>query len=416
MTEDAIAIIARRRFALPSLNPRLDLLHPYPFERLRALFAGVTPDPSKTPISLSIGEPKHRTPKLVLDALAEGGAGLANYPMTAGALALREAIAAWLARRHALPSLDAATQVLPTLGSREALFGFAQAIVDASRPNATVVVPNPFYQIYEGAALLAGAQPWYVNADASRGFAPDWESVPADVWKRTQLLYLCSPDNPTGRVAPLDEWQKLFELSDRHGFVIAADECYSEIYFDEARPTLSALSAAVRSGREDFRRLVAFGSLSKRSNAPGLRSGYVAGDAALVKQFLLYRTYHGSAMSPAVAAASIAAWSDEAHVVENRRKYAQKFAALQPRVASVLECPMPDAAFYLWARTPGDDTAFARALYAEENVVVLPGSFIARDAHGTNPGRERVRIALVAEPDECAQGIDRLVDFARRRQ
>jgi N-succinyldiaminopimelate aminotransferase len=395
------------------LNPRLDLLHPYPFERLRALFAGVTPDAAKSPISLSIGEPKHRTPQLVLDALAAGGAGLANYPMTAGAPALREAIAAWLVRRHALPDLEAATQVLPTLGSREALFGFAQAIVDASRPNATVVVPNPFYQIYEGATLLAGARPWYVNADASRGFAPDWESVPDEVWKHTQLLYLCSPDNPTGRVAALGEWQQLFELSDRHGFVIAADECYSEIYFDEAQPTLSALSAAVRSGREDFRRLISFGSLSKRSNAPGLRSGYVAGDAALVRRFLLYRTYHGSAMSPAVAAASIAAWGDEAHVVENRRKYAQKFATLQPRVAGVLECPMPDAAFYLWARTPGDDTAFARALYAQENVVVLPGSFIAREAHGANPGRDRVRIALVAEPDECAEGIARLVDFAR---
>ena len=396
------------------MNPRLDLLHPYPFERLRALFAGVTPDASKTPISLSIGEPKHQTPKLVLDALAAGGAGLANYPMTAGAPALREAIAAWLARRHSLPRLDAATQVLPTLGSREALFGFAQSVVDASRPNATVVVPNPFYQIYEGATLLAGARPWYVNADAGRGFAPDWDSVPDDVWKHTQLLYLCSPDNPTGRVAALDEWRKLFALSDRHGFVIAADECYSEIYFDEAEPTLSALSAAAQSGRDDFRRLIAFGSLSKRSNAPGLRSGYVAGEAALVRQFLLYRTYHGSAMSPAVAAASIAAWGDEAHVVENRRKYARKFATLQPRVAGVLECPMPDAAFYLWARTPGDDTAFARALYEQENVVVLPGSFIAREADGANPGRNRVRIALVAEPDECAEGVDRLVAFARR--
>ena len=396
------------------MNPRLDLLHPYPFERLRALFAGVTPDAARTPISLSIGEPKHRTPKLVLDALAAGGAGLANYPMTAGAPALREAIAAWLVRRHSLARLDPATQVLPTLGSREALFGFAQAIVDASRPNATVVVPNPFYQIYEGATLLAGARPWYVNADASRGFAPDWDSVPGDVWKHTQLVYVCSPDNPTGRVAGRAEWERLFALSDRHGFVIAADECYSEIHFDEAAPTLSALTVAARSGRDDFRNLIAFGSLSKRSNAPGLRSGYVAGDAELVKRFLLYRTYHGSAMSPAVAAASIAAWGDEAHVVENRRKYAQKFATLQPRVASVLDCPMPDAAFYLWARTPIDDTAFARALYAQENVIVLPGSFIAREAHGANPGRNRVRIALVAEPDECAEGIARLVEFTRR--
>lgn len=396
------------------MNPRLDLLHPYPFERLRALFAGVTPDPAKRAISLSIGEPRHPTPKLVLDALAAGGAGLANYPMTAGAPALREAIAAWLARRHELPTLDPATQVLPTLGSREALFGFAQAIVDASRPGATVVIPNPFYQIYEGAALLAGAGTWCVNAEPSRRFAPDWASVPDEVWARTQLLYVCSPDNPTGRVTSLAEWQRLFELSDRHGFTIAADECYSEIYFDESRPTLSALSAAKANGRADYRRLIVFGSLSKRSNAPGLRSGYVAGDAALVKQFLLYRTYHGSAMSPAVAAASIAAWHDEAHVVENRRKYAQKFTVLQPRLASVLDCPMPDAAFYLWARTPGDDTDFARRLYAEENVTVLPGSYLARDAHGTNPGRNRIRIALVAEPDECAEAIERIVAFATR--
>ncbi len=398
-----------------SVNPRLDLLQPYPFERLRALFAGVTPNPAKRAISLSIGEPKHPTPRLVLDALAAGGAGLANYPMTAGAPALREAIAAWLARRHHLPALDPATQILPTLGSREALFGFAQAIVDASRPGATVVTPNPFYQIYEGAALLAGADTWCVNADPSQGFAPDWDSVPSAVWARTQLLYVCSPDNPTGRVATLAEWQRLFDLSDRHGFTIAADECYSEIFFDEARPTLSALAAAQASGRSDYRRLIVFGSLSKRSNAPGLRSGYVAGDAALVKQFLLYRTYHGSAMSPAVAAASIAAWQDEAHVIENRRKYAQKFTALQPRLAGVLECPMPEAAFYLWPRTPADDADFARSLYAEENVTVLPGSFIARDAHGTNPGRNRIRIALVAEASECAEAIERIVAFAQRR-
>ena len=397
------------------MNPRLDLLQPYPFERLRALFAGVTPDPARRPISLSIGEPRHPTPRLVLDGLASGGAGLANYPMTVGAPALREAIAAWLSRRHGLRVLDPATQVLPTLGSREALFGFAQAVLDASRPGATVVIPNPFYQIYEGAALLAGAGTWCVNADSSRNFAPDWESVPNEVWARTQLLYVCSPDNPTGRVTPLAEWQRLFELSDRHGFTIASDECYSEIYFDETKPTLSALSAAQASGRSGYPRLIAFGSLSKRSNAPGLRSGFIAGDAALVKQFLLYRTYHGSAMSPAVATASIAAWQDETHVVENRRKYAQKFAALQPRVASVLDCPMPEAAFYLWARTPGDDTDFARRLYAEQNVTVLPGSYIARDAHGTNPGRNRIRIALVAESQECAEAVERIVDFATRR-
>ena len=397
------------------MNPRLDLLSPYPFERLRALFAGIAPAPGKRAISMSIGEPKHPTPRLVLDALAAAGAGLSNYPMTAGAPALREAIAAWLARRHGLSALDPALQVLPTLGSREALFAFAQAIVDASRPGATVLMPNPFYQIYEGAALLAGALASCVNADPKRGFAPDWQAVPDEVWARTQLVYVCSPDNPTGRVTPLAEWERLFALSDRYGFTIASDECYSEIFFDEGSAPLSALAAARATGRDDYRRLVVFGSLSKRSNAPGLRSGYVAGDAALVRRFLLYRTYHGSAMSPAVAAASIAAWNDEGHVIANRREYAKKFSALQPRLARVLPCAMPDAAFYLWAATPGDDATFARDLYAAENVTVLPGSFLAREAHGTNPGRHRIRIALVAAADECEEAIDRIVAFATTR-
>ena len=399
------------------MNPRLQTLQPYPFERLRALMSGVVPPAGKHAINLSIGEPRHPTPKLVLDALAQGAVtGLANYPTTAGMPALREAIAAWLARRYALPALDAAANVLPVLGSREALFAFAQTIVDASRPGATVVMPNPFYQIYEGAALLAGALPYCVNADPDAGFAHRWHEVPDDVWSRTQLLYVCSPDNPTGRVLDLAGWRALFALSDRHGFVIAADECYTEIYFDEAKPPLGALGAAHALGRTGFPRLVVFGSLSKRSNAPGLRSGYVAGDAALLKAFLLYRTYHGSAMSASVATASLAAWNDEAHVIANRAEYAVKFAALQPRLAPVLSCAMPDAAFYLWARTPGDDAEFARRLLAEENVLVLPGSFLARDAHGANPGRGRIRIALVAHRDECAEAIQRIVAFARRTE
>ena len=399
------------------MNPRLQTLQPYPFERLRALMSGVVPPAGKHAINLSIGEPRHPTPKLVLDALAQGAVtGLANYPTTAGMPALREAIAAWLARRYALPALDAAANVLPVLGSREALFAFAQTIVDASRPGATVVMPNPFYQIYEGAALLAGALPYCVNADPDAGFAHRWHEVPEDVWSRTQLLYVCSPDNPTGRVLDLAGWRALFALSDRHGFVIAADECYTEIYFDEAKPPLGALGAAHALGRTGFPRLVVFGSLSKRSNAPGLRSGYVAGDAALLKAFLLYRTYHGSAMSASVATASLAAWNDEAHVIANRAEYAAKFAALQPRLAPVLSCAMPDAAFYLWARTPGDDAEFARRLLADENVLVLPGSFLARDAHGANPGRGRIRIALVAHRDECAEAIERIVAFARRTE
>jgi N-succinyldiaminopimelate aminotransferase len=399
------------------VNPRLQTLQPYPFERLRALMSGVVPPADKRAINLSIGEPRHPTPKLVQDALAQGAVtGLANYPMTAGVPALREAIAAWLARRYGLPALDAAANVLPVLGSREALFAFAQTVVDASRPGATVVMPNPFYQIYEGAALLAGALPYCVNADSDAGFAHRWHDVPDDVWSRTQLLYVCSPDNPTGRVLDLPGWRALFALSDRHGFVIASDECYAEIYFDEARPPLGALAAAHALGRSGFPRLVVFGSLSKRSNAPGLRSGYVAGDAALLKAFLLYRTYHGSAMSAAVATASLAAWNDEAHVIANRAEYAAKFAALQPRLAPALPCTMPDAAFYLWARTPGDDARFARRLLAEENVQVLPGSFLARDAHGANPGRGRIRIALVAGRDECAEAIERIVAFVRRTE
>ena len=402
--------LARRK---PILNPRLSRLQPYPFERLRQWFAGVTPNPALAPINLSIGEPRHPTPPFVLEALAAGLRGLSNYPTTIGAPALREAIAAWLAQRHGLAALDAGTQVLPVLGSREALFAFAQTVVDASRVGALVLMPNPFYQIYEGAALLAGAEPYCVNGIAGRGFAPAWRDVPDTVWARAQLVYVCSPDNPTGRVTTADDWAFLFEMSDRYGFVIAADECYSEIYFDEAQPPVGALAVAHARGRAGFPRLVSFGSLSKRSNAPGLRSGYVAGDAELLKAFLLYRTYHGSAMSPAVAAASIAAWGDEAHVRANRVEYAAKFASLQPKVADVLPCAMPDAAFYLWAKTPIDDADFARRLLAEQAVTVLPGSFLARDAHGTNPGRGYVRIALVAARHECAEAIDRILTLAR---
>ena len=397
----------------PNLNPRLSRLQPYPFERLRQWLAGITPNPARAPIDLSIGEPRHPTPALVLEALVGAARGLANYPTTIGAPALRDAIATWLVRRHGLHALDPATQVLPVLGSREALFAFAQTVIDASRVGASVLMPNPFYQIYEGAALLAGAWPHCVNSVAADGFAVGWRDVPDSVWARAQLVYVCSPDNPTGRVTTPDEWAFLFGMSDRHGFVIAADECYSEIYFDEAKPPIGALAVAQALGRTGFPRLVSFGSLSKRSNAPGLRSGYVAGDALLLKAFLLYRTYHGSAMSRVVAAASIAAWGDEAHVRANRAEYAAKFAKLQPRLAGALSCAMPDAAFYLWAKTPIDDGIFARRLLAEQAVTVLPGSFLARDVDGTNPGRGYVRIALVAGRDECAEAVDRVLTLAR---
>jgi N-succinyldiaminopimelate aminotransferase len=401
-------------FATPAVNPLLPRLQPYPFERLRQLFAGVTPNPAYRAISLGIGEPKHATPDFIKTALtASLDTGLAGYPPTAGEPALRAACAAWLKRRYSL-TLDPATQILPVNGSREALFALAQTVVDPTRPGATVVFPNPFYQIYEGAAFLSGAEPYYAPSDPARNFAVDWDSVPAEVWARTQLLYVCSPGNPTGAVMPLDEWRKLFALSDEHGFVIASDECYSEIYFRD-EPPLSGLEAAAQLGRSDFKRLIAFTSLSKRSNVPGLRSGFVAGDAALIKPFLLYRTYHGSAMSPVVQAASIAAWGDEEHVIANRRQYREKFAQVTPLLSAVMDVALPDASFYLWAGVPaawnGSDTDFARELYAQYNVTVLPGSYLAREASGRNPGLGRVRMALVAETAECQEAAQRIVQF-----
>ncbi|HVZ43677.1 MAG TPA: succinyldiaminopimelate transaminase [Ramlibacter sp.] len=393
------------------MNPLLARLQPYPFERLKQLFAGVTPNPAYRPISLGIGEPKHPTPDFIKralnDAMYTPGMDLTGYPPTAGMPLLREAFVSWLQRRYGL-ELDPATQVLPVNGSREALFAFAQTVIDATRP-ATVVCPNPFYQIYEGAALLAGADAYYAPSDPARNFAVDWASVPADVWRRTQLVFVCSPGNPTGAVMPLAEWKKLFELSDRYGFTIASDECYSEIYFRD-EPPLGGLEAAARLGR-DFERLVAFTSLSKRSNVPGMRSGFVMGDADILKQFLLYRTYHGSAMSPVVQAASIAAWSDEHHVVDNRAQYRRKFAQVTPVLAEVLDVKLPDAGFYLWAGVPGSDEEFARELFARFNVTVLPGSYLARETQGANPGAGRVRMALVAQTAECLEAAQRIVEF-----
>ncbi len=393
------------------MNPLLSSLQPYPFERLKQLFSTVTPNPAYAPISLGIGEPRHATPQLVLDALAKATAQLAAYPATAGLPALRESCVNWMQRRYGL-KLDAATQVLPVNGSREALFAFAQTVIDPKR-DAVVVCPNPFYQIYEGAALLAGAQTYYAPSDPALNFNVNWDSVPADVWAKTQLLFVCSPGNPTGAVMPMSDWEKLFALSDQYGFVIASDECYSEIYFREEAP-LGGLEAAAKLGRNDFNNLVAFTSLSKRSNVPGMRSGFVAGDAHILKQFLLYRTYHGSAMSGMVQAASIAAWNDEAHVVANREQYRQKFAAVTPLLEAVMDVRLPDAGFYLWAAVPGgDDVAFARDLLAQYNVTVLPGSYLARQAQGFNPGAGRIRMALVAETAECLEAAQRIVNFAK---
>ena len=395
------------------MNPLLAGLNPYPFERLRAMTRDIVPNPAYSPIGLGIGEPRHATPEFIQQAITSNLGGLARYPATAGEPSLRKAIAGWLARRYGV-EVDPATEALPVGGSREALFALAQTVVDPTRPGATVVSPNPFYQIYEGAALLAGAQVAFVNSDPSRNFAADWDSIPNDTWARTQLLYVCSPGNPTGAVMPLREWQHLFELSERHGFVIASDECYSEIYFRGEAP-LGSLEAATRLGR-GFDRLVAFTSLSKRSNVPGMRSGFVAGDAAILKQFLLYRTYHGSAMGPVVQQASIAAWNDEAHVVANRAKYREKFAQVTPLLASVMPVALPDAGFYLWADIStiapgGNDVTFALALLAQYNVAVLPGSLLARESQGVNPGAGRIRLALVAELDECVEAARRIVSF-----
>jgi N-succinyldiaminopimelate aminotransferase len=396
------------------MNPLLQRLHPYPFERWRVLTQAVRPPQHLRPITLGIGEPKHATPKLIEDALCGSLQALSGYPATAGEPRLRQACAAWLQRRYGV-AVDPATQLLPVNGSREALFAFAQTVIDPNRAGATVVCPNPFYQIYEGAALLAGAQTAFANSDPARNFAADWSSIDDATWARTQLLYVCSPGNPTGAVMPLSEWERLFELSDRHGFVIASDECYSEIWFGDT-PPLGGLEAARQLGRTDFRRLVAFTSLSKRSNVPGMRSGFVAGDAALIKPFLLYRTYHGSAMSGLVQAASLAAWNDEAHVEANRALYRTKFDQVTPRLAGVLDVRLPDAGFYLWAgigaQCGGDDVAWALGLLAQYNVTVLPGSLLARSANGHNPGTGRVRMALVAGVEECLEAAHRIVSYS----
>jgi len=394
------------------MNPDLNRLQPYPFQKLASLFRDVTANRDYRAISLSIGEPKHATPQFISAALIESVGGLANYPTTAGSDALRSTIANWLARRYDIPLPDFKTQVLPVNGSREALFAFAQTVIDRSKPDAVVVCPNPFYQIYEGAAYLAGATPCFLNTLPEDNFALNFSQLPIDVWQRTQLIYVCTPGNPTGRVMPLHEWKTLFEMSDRYGFVIASDECYSEIYADTA--PLGALQAAQQLGRGDYRNLVVFSSLSKRSNVPGMRSGFVAGDARVIEKFALYRTYHGSAMNPAIQAASIAAWNDEAHVARNRHQYTEKFARVMEILKPVLPVTQPDAAFYLWIRTPISDTAYAQALYRDYNVTVLPGSFLARNAQGINPGENFVRLALVAETTDTVEAAHRIAEFTRK--
>lgn len=399
-----------------TFNPNLSLLQPYPFQRLRDLFAGVTPNPAFKPINLSIGEPKHATPKLITDALVSNLAGLANYPTTIGSLALRTAISQWIARRYDIPALNPETSILPVTGSREALFAFAQVVIDRTKSKPIVISPNPFYQIYEGATFLAGAEPYFLNTTPENNHTMDFAQVPADILSRTQLVYVCSPGNPSGKVMDLTQWKTLFSLADQYGFVIAADECYAEIYFDEANPPLGALQAAHQLGRDD-KNLVIFSSLSKRSNVPGMRSGFVAGDAKIIEAFTLYRTYHGCAMNPAVQAASLTAWNDDAHVIENRQLYAEKFKTVTPMLNDYLAVEMPDAAFYLWAKINNaaeTDTSFALKLYRDLNITALPGSFLAREVNAVNPGKNFIRLALVASLEECVEAAERIksADFS----
>jgi len=394
------------------MNPNLSQLQPYPFERLATLFAGVTPAAERQPIALSIGEPQHATPGFITEEVITHLHGLSRYPLTRGVPELRSAIADWLTRRFALTpgSLDSERHILPVNGTREALFALAQCMLDPAAQS-RVLMPNPFYQIYEGAALLAGAQPWFMNTTATSGFLPDFDAVPAAVWARCALVYICTPGNPAGAVIPGDTLQQLIALADEHDFVIASDECYSEIYRDGATPPTGLLQAAAELGRDDFRRCIVFHSLSKRSNAPGLRSGFVAGDASIIKDFLRYRTYHGCAMPPATQAASIVAWQDEGHVAENRQLYSAKIQAILDILAPVLDVSAPDAGFYLWAHTPAADTDFAKGLLAQQNVIVLPGSYLSRTAHGSNPGQGYVRIALVPPLDTCIEAAERIKSY-----
>ena len=397
------------------MNPALARLHPYPFERLRALLAGAQPPAGLAHISLSIGEPRHAPPPFIIEALTSNLATLGSYPSTLGLPQLRNAAAGWLTRRFKLPAgaMNPETMLLPVNGTREALFAFVQAMTDPAR-KPLVVMPNPFYQIYEGAALLAGAEPWFMGNDRGNEHLPDLDGVPEEIWRRCQVLFLCSPGNPTGAVASLDYLRRALELADRFDFVVASDECYSEIYLDEARPPPGLLQAAIAAGHNNFERCVVFHSLSKRSSVPGLRSGFVAGDAQLVKAFLLYRTYHGCAMPLYAQLASVPAWEDDQHVVENRRLYREKFAGVLPILRNVMDVSAPDASFYLWPSVE-DDERFTRELFERQNVTILPGSYIGRDMPGGNPGRGRVRISLVASVAECVEAAQRVRDYVANR-
>lgn len=396
------------------MNPDLANLQPYPFQKLAILKEGVSPA-NKPMISLAMGEPKHPTPTIILNALKNNLSGLSNYPLTNGSNDLRTAIAHWLTRRFKLPenSLNPATNVLPVNGTREALFAFAQTVIDRNQKNPSILMPNPFYQIYEGAALLAGAKPVYLPCTAETNFVPDFNEVSSETWDDCQLIYLCSPGNPTGAVIQEEQIKQLLELAEKHDFIIASDECYSEIYFDEANPPVGLLEVAAKTGNTEFKRCMVFHSLSKRSNAPGLRSGFVAGDADILKQFLLYRTYHGCAMSPPVQAASIAAWNDEAHVLDNRDQYREKFDAVLNILSPLINVQKPDAGFYLWADVGMDDEVFTRDIFEQENLNVVPGSYLSREVDGAKPGGNRIRMALVADLNECIEAANRIAHYLK---
>jgi N-succinyldiaminopimelate aminotransferase len=405
------------------MNHNLQALHPYPFAKMSDLLANSKPNPSYSEIKLGIGEPKHEPPAFVLDVLQQNLDSLSRYPTTNGTFELRQTIAHWLEKRFFLHHVDAYKQVLPVMGTREAIFSFVQAVIDHSDNYSNnsdnqseetsppmVVMPNPFYQIYEGAALLAEATPYFVPCTLDNNFKGDYRSVPVEVWERTQLLFVCSPNNPTGSVMSLDDWEFIMRLSDKYGFIIASDECYSELYFDEA--PIGLLQACTAFGRDDFRRCIVFHSLSKRSNLPGLRSGFVAGDAALLKSYLQYRTYQGCAMPIPHQLASIAAWQDEKHVAHNRALYKEKFALWMAELGDLLELRMPDAGFYFWVKVPelfaGDDEAFVKALYEQANIHALAGRYLSREVNGKNPGQGYVRMALVASVEESREAIERI--------
>lgn len=396
------------------MNPNLEKLHPYPFQKITELYAGVTPVDAPM-VSLAIGEPKHKTPEIILDALRDNLAGFSNYPITKGSAALRISIATWLSQRFHLADglVNPEANVLPVNGTREALFAFAQAVLDGNKANAKIVMPNPFYQIYEGATFLANAEPVFLACTAENNFIPDFDLVSVDTWNDCQLLYLCSPGNPTGAVISETQIIELMALAEKHDFIIASDECYSEIYFDENQPPVGLLEAAAKAGNTEFKRCVVFHSLSKRSNAPGLRSGFVAGDAEILKQFLLYRTYHGCAMSEPIQIASIAAWDDEEHVIDNRRQYREKFDAVLDILKPIMNVDKPEAGFYLWPDVASNDEIFTRDIYAQQNLKVVPGSYLARSVGGKNPGSQRIRMALVASIEECIEAANRIVAFVK---